>query len=111
MVDGTHSTQPVQSTSSDPGDGSRGDRRTRRCVAGLGALRGRGAVHAVGRGAGRGAGRGRGQGRGVGVGELVLPPGWSKSSTVNPPAVHEFVELSGPTTILPSTSTPLKFFE
>ena len=99
--------QPIPSTSSDPGDGSRGGRRTRRCVAGLGVLRGRGAGRAVG----RGAGRGRGQGRGVGVGQLVLPPGWSKSASVNPPAVHQFAELSGPTTILPSTSTPLKFFE
>ena len=42
---------------------------------------------------------------------MVLPPGWSKSASVNPPAVHQFAELSGPTTILPSTSTPLKFFE
>ena len=49
-----------------------------------------------------------GQGRGVGVGQLVLPPGWSKSASVNPPAVHQFAELSGPTTILPSTNTPLK---
>ena len=64
--------QPVPSTSSDAGDGSRGGRRTRRCVAGLGVLRGRGAGRAVGRGAGRGAGRGRGQGRGVGVGQLVV---------------------------------------
>ena len=111
LVSGSHSVQPVPSTSSDPGDGSRGGRRTRRCVAGLGVLRGRGAGRAVGRGAGRGAGRGRGQGRGVGVGQLILPPGWSKSASVNPPAVHQFAELSGPTTILPSTSTPLKFFE
>ena len=115
LVGGSHSIQPVPSTSSDPGDGSRGDRRTRRCVAGLDVLRGRGAVHAVGRGAGRGADRGdglgRGQWRGVGVGQLVLPPGWSKSSTVTPPAVHEFLESSGPTSILPSTSTPLKLFE
>ena len=42
---------------------------------------------------------------------MVLPPGWSKSASVNPPAVHQFAEISGPNSILPSTSTPFKFFE
>ena len=65
----------------------------------------------AGRAVGRGAGRGRGQGRGVGVGQLILPPGWSKSASVNPPAVRQFAEISGPNSILPLTSNPLKFFE
>ena len=42
LVGGSQSVLPVPSSSSDPGDGSRGGRCTRRCVAGLGVLRGRG---------------------------------------------------------------------
>ena len=66
------------------------------------------------RGRGRGGGRGRSRGRGRG---RFMPPvdtnemteGWQKTEDVAPPIVRPFTLTSGPTEMLPATTSPLGF--
>ena len=42
---------------------------------------------------------------------VAIDPGWQKSTDAEPPTVKEFTAATGPTQVLPVTSTPLAFFE
>ena len=97
--------QPSTSGTSVRGRGVGGGR-------GILGARGRGVYRGRGRGIGRGVRGGRGAGgrRGRAVPPVVLPPGWKKTTDAVPPTVNQFTVISGPTEMLPSTSTPLDFF-
>ena len=56
----------------------------------------------------------RGVARGValnrGLGSVPLPAGWRKSADVPTPNIRDFVEQSGPATVLAARSEPIEFF-
>ena len=74
------------------------------------AVRGR-RTRGVARGGGRGGGRGRGRGRGQAAADVVVEPGWHKTADVDPPNIEPFNHTTGPATLLPPGTEPIRFFE
>ena len=74
------------------------------------AVRGR-RTRGVARGRGGGHGRGRGRGRGQAAADVVVEPGWHKTAHVDAPNIEPFNHTTGPATLLPPGTEPIRFFE
>lgn len=67
----------------------------------------------VGNDEGQVIGFGHGQRQGRGRRNFAPPnpdPGWQKSQDINPPAIHNFTEVSGPTDVFVDGTSPMDMF-